>query len=225
MAEDYTTKTVEVRALEPHEDAEITLFDAPFEGVIANVTFTPSEDIKGAYYTRALHLQSKRNGQERMVADIQLDSTDILLPGNERHNARLTMPPSALLVREGDSLVWSSIGSVGEGLTVPEATVEIVFEQKVVTGDPSSPEYWRDSVPNYWIGKKVLIEHCHRDIHGPNRMSGSGSLYFWEDVGTFRGADSEVFQVSIDPIEHGNLPRDTGFLLTQTMQLKLTENQ
>ncbi len=47
MAEEFTTRTAGVRRLEPKEDVELPLVEAPFNGLIANVTFTPSEDIRG----------------------------------------------------------------------------------------------------------------------------------------------------------------------------------
>jgi hypothetical protein len=96
VAEQYTTKTVQVRSLEPREDAEIPLFEAPFDGLIANVTFTPSEEIRGAYTSRGeLQLYvDPRAGSRHIVSSIQLGSPEILLPGGERHNAPLLMPPS-----------------------------------------------------------------------------------------------------------------------------------
>jgi hypothetical protein len=228
VAEQYTTKTVQVRSLEPREDAEIPLFEAPFDGLIANVTFTPSEEIRGAYTSRGeLQLYvDPRAGSRHIVSSIQLGSPEILLPGGERHNAPLLMPPVSLRVREGDSLVWSSIGSVGEGLEVPASEVEVVFERKDIAEDASPPELWRECVPAHWIGKDVLVEHGHRDIHGPRRpRGGSYNLYTWESVGTFEEADLEVIAVRVHTIEHGRLPRDTGFPYTQVIRLKLMEDE
>ena len=225
MAEEHATRAAEVRNLEPHEDAEIPLFDAPFDGLIANVTFTPSEDIWGAYYTRELQLHvHPKAGNQHVVCSIQLGTDEVLLPGGEGHNAHLLMPPVSLRVQEGDELVWSSIGSVGEGLAVPTGTVEVVFERKEIAEYASPPELWRDCVPDYWIGKDLLVESTHRDIHGPNRMRGGGDLYTWESVGTFKEADLEVMEITVHPIEHGRLPRDTGFPYTQVLTLKLMED-
>ena len=222
----HTTKTVQVRRLEPHEDAELPLFDAPFDGLIANVTFTPSEEIRGAYSGRELQLYVEpKAGSRHIVSTIQLGSDEVLLPGDEKHNARLLFPPNALKVREGDALLWSSIGSVGEGLAVPSGTVEVVFESKEVPEGTITLERLRECVPDYWVGKNVLVEYLSRDIHGPNRIQGRASVYNWEVVGTFLKADRRVIAVRVHPIEHGRLPRDTGFPYYRVGQLKLMESE
>jgi hypothetical protein len=120
---------------------------------------------------------------------------------------------------------FSSIGSVGEGLSVPPATVEIVFERKQIAENASRPELWRDYVLDYWTGKDVLVEYGHREIHGPNRARGSFTLYHWENIGRFLGADSTALQVSVHPIEHGTLPRATHYPFTRVTRLKLMENE
>ncbi len=228
MAEGYTTRTVAVRRLEPKEDAEIALFEAPFDGLIANVTFTPSKDIRGAYYTRQLDMSVFRNGsRHHAVGSIQLGTDEVLLPGGEKHNARLHMPPVSLRVHEGDSMVWSSIGSVGEGLAVPEGVVEVVFERKDTPySDTYSPDLWRQYVPDYWIGKDMLLRYHDQDIHEAKRTArGPFSSQYHEYVGTFQGADSEMLQVAVHPIEHGRLPRDTGFPYGHVDNLKLMEDK
>jgi hypothetical protein len=40
MTEEQLTKTAEIREREPHGDVELLLFEAPFDGFIANVAFT-----------------------------------------------------------------------------------------------------------------------------------------------------------------------------------------
>lgn len=227
MAQGHTTMTAEVRRLEPFENAEIPLFEVPFDGLIANVTFTPSEDLQGAHYTRQLDISVHRDGaRHHAVGMIQLGTDEVLLPGGERHNAYLSFPPVSLRVTEGDTLVWSSIGSVGEGLAVPSGTVEVVFERKDTPCSPTySPELWKEYVPDYWIGKDVLVEYHDRDIHGPNVPTGSFSSRQYEDVGTLRGADSRVLQVSVHPKEHGRLPRNTGYPWAQITHVKLMEDQ
>ncbi len=137
----------------------------------------------------------------------------------------LLFPPVSLRVREGDGLVWSSIGSVGEGLAVPEGSIEIVFERKDIPEDAPQPELWRACIPNYWIDKDVLVMSHEREVHGPNAPTGSFSAYTWEDVGTLRGADYEQLEVSVHPKEHGRLPRDTGFPYTRVAHLKLMEDE
>lgn len=71
----------------------------------------------------------------------------------------------------------------------------------------------------------MLVESTHRDIHGPNRMRGAGDLYTWEFIGTFAEADIEVLGITVHPIEHGRLPRDTGFPYTQVLSFKLMEDE
>jgi hypothetical protein len=131
------------------------------------VVFTPSEDVQGAYYTHQLDLSVHRDGAlHHALGSIQLGTDRVLLPGGEKHNAHLYFPPISLRVHEGDALVWSSIGSVGEGLAVPEGVVEIVFERKDTPDRPTySPELWSEYVPDYWIGKDALVEVNNRDIH------------------------------------------------------------
>lgn len=226
MAVEHVTKTAEVRRLEPHEDAEIPLFKVPFDGVIANVTLTPSEDIHGAYYTRQLDLSAHRGGSlDHAVGTVQLGSTDILLPGGERHNVHLYMPPINLRVSEGDALVWSSIGSVGEGLEVPTCEVEVVFERKDISDDATPPRLWRECVPDYWIGKKVWVHYNDVDVHSMMMAGRTFSSSAQDYVGTFQGADDEILQVAVDPLEHGMLPRDTGFPYGHVDQLKLMEGE
>ena len=222
----YSTIAADVKELGSHEDAEIRLFEAPFDGIISNVTFTPSKDVQGKYYSRQLDLRvHTTEGGHRAVSTIQLGSDEILLPSGEKHNAHLLMPPTSLPINQGDYLVWSSIGSVGEGLVVPSGQVEIVFEQKDIADGESLHERWRQCVPEYWRGKKVLIEYQDQDVHGPNRPTGEFSTYVWEDVGIFLGADSRVLQIAVDAKEHGRLPRDTGYRYEQVTELKLMENQ
>ena len=48
-------------------------------------------------------------------------------------------------------------------------------------------------------------------------------MYTWEHTGTFLEANAEVLAVAIDPIEHGRLPRETGFGWEQVAQMKLVE--
>ena len=105
MTEEHVTITAKIRKLEPHEDVVLPLFEAPFDGVIANVAFTPSVDLRGAYNTRQLQLVVNRDGGQHMGADIQLGSVEILLPGGERHNSQLHFPPISLRVHAGDVLV------------------------------------------------------------------------------------------------------------------------
>ncbi len=225
VADGHTTMTAEIEGLDPHEDSEIRLFEAPFDGLIANIAFTPSEDVQGRYYTRQLNLGVQRkDGGRHVVALVQLGSDEIMLPGGERHNAHLLVPPVSLRVREGDYLVWSSIGSVGEGLAVPAGSVEVVFERRDIAADASPPELWRNCVPDYWIGKHVLVQYNDRDIHGPNAPKGEFSTYTWEDVGTFRDADAEVLQITVHPREHGRLPRDTAYPYERVTYLKLMEH-
>ena len=133
VAEGYTTRRAKIKELDPHEDAEIRLFEAPFDELIANVAFIPSEQLQGHYYTRQLTLSVYgKNSKRYVVALVQLGSNEILLPGGERHNAHLLMPPTSLRVREGDSLVWSSIGSAGDGLAVPASSVEVALSGRTL---------------------------------------------------------------------------------------------
>jgi hypothetical protein len=46
VAEKYITKMAKVKRLEPHEDSEIPLFEAPINGPIVNFTFAPSEELQ-----------------------------------------------------------------------------------------------------------------------------------------------------------------------------------
>ena len=227
MAENHITQVAEVRSLEPFEDAEIHLFAAPVDGLITNVAYTPSEDVHGAYYTRQLQLyvepKADDRGYRRVVSNIQLGTTEVLLPGRESHNAHLHFPPNSLWVNEGDSLLWSSIGSVGEGLAVPSGTVEIAFEQKQISEELAPPELWVECIPNYWIGKKVWIEYADKNIHELEERGGSFSVHEDEYVGTFEGVDTEILNLALDPIEHGKLPRKTGFPWEQVIQMKLVE--
>jgi len=218
--------TAEVRRLEPFEDAEIPLFEAPFDGLIANVSFTPSEDVRGAYYTRQLDLSVHRDGaRHHGMGSINPSTDQVLLPGGERHNAHLSFPPVSLRVVEGDMLVWSSIGGVGEGLALPEGVVGVVFERKDTPYSPTySPELCREYVPDYWVGKDVLVEYHDSDIHGPNMPRGSFSTRLYENVATFRGGDSRVLQVSVHPKEHGHLPQTTGYPWARIAHLKLMED-
>jgi hypothetical protein len=227
MPEEHTTMTAEVRRLEPLEDAEIPLVEAPFDGLIANVAFTPSEDVQGAYYTRQLSLSVHRDGAlHHAVGSIQLGTDEMLLPGGERHNVPLLFPPISMRVHEGDALVWSSIGSVGEGLAVPEGVVEIVFERKDTPDRPTySPELWREYVPNFWISKDVWLRYSDHDIHSPQMRGETFSHQEWEAAGTFQGADSKILKVAVYPLEHGHLPRNTGFPYDQVVRMKLVEDE
>lgn len=204
MTKAHVTKTAEIRALEPYEDANLPLFEAPFDGLIANVAFTPSEDLRGAYYTRQLQLNVNRDGGQHMVGDIQLGSDEILLPGGEMHNAQLHFPPISLRVREGDALSWSSIGSVGEGLAVPAGQVEVLFERKEIAEDTSPSELWAQCVPDCWIGKKVWLEYHDKDVYSLMRKGGSFSSTAHEYVGTFQGADTDILKIAIDPLEQAS---------------------
>lgn len=221
MADEYTTRIAQVRSIEPREDVEIALLEAPFDGLIANVTLTPSEDIRGAYYTRSLQLIV----HPKVVANLSLESNDVLLPGGEKHNMRMKLPTSSLRVRAGEPLLWSSIGSAGEGLAVPESSVELIFEQKDIPESLSPPELWIHCVPNYWIGKKVLVQHEYGITSSPEHGRGAYSAYISEHAGTFQGADSNVLQVRLDPIEHGRLPRNAGFPWQSAVEIKLIEDE
>lgn len=227
MENEHSTMVADVRALEPFEDVELPLFEAPFEGLITNISFTPSEDVRGAYYTRQLQVYVEPTqggrGNRRVISNIQLGTTEVLLPGGERHNAHLHFPPNSLWVNEGDSLLWSSIGSVGEGLAVPSGTVEIAFEQKQISEELSPPELWVECIPNYWIGKKVWIEYADKNIHELEERGGSFSVHEDEYVGTFEGVDTEILKLALAPIEHGKLPRKTDFPWEQVIQMKLVE--
>ncbi len=227
MNEKYTTKTAEIRGFDPHEDAEIPLFEAPFDGLIANVTYTPAEDIQGAHDTRSLHLiHHPRAGYDRKtVANLWLEAADVLLPGGERHNVRMSFPPVSLKVHDGEPLLWSSLGSVGVGLAVPAGTVEIIFERKQIADDLSPPELWAQCVPDYWIGKKVLVKHTSKGTPRPEHGPGAYSKYEWELTGTLEGADSQILKIEVDPIEHGHLPRKGGLPLRRVEQIKLLENE
>jgi hypothetical protein len=225
MTEKHITKTAEVRGIDPHEDAEILLFEAPFNGLIANVAFTPSEDVRGAYYTRELQLYSKlKAGGGHLVSSIQLSGDDIWLPSGERHHAQLLFPPASLRVREGDAQSWSSIGSVGEGPAVPAGTVEVVFERKQIDEDLAPPELWAACVPNYWIGKQVLVKHESSHTPAPGGPTGATQAYYWEHIGTVHSADSESFNVVAEPLEHGRLPRNVGYRWQEVRQVKLVED-
>ena len=188
MTEQYVIKSAEIPRIGDHDDFETVLVEAPFDGLIANALYVPAENIQGAYYTRQLNLSVHRDGKiHHAVSTIQLNSNDVLLPAVERHRADLLMPPISMRICKGDSLVWSSIGSVGEGLEVPDSRIEITFERKSIFEDASLPDLWRQCVPEYWLGKDVRVTHHDRDIVSPRHAFTSTAF---ESTGTFLGADT-----------------------------------
>jgi hypothetical protein len=80
-------------------------------------------------------------------------------------------------------------------------------------------------MPDYWIGKKVWVEYHDQDVFSLMRKDGSFSSTSHEYVGTFNGADTEFLTITIDPLEHGKLPRRAGFKWSQVTAMKLMENQ
>lgn len=182
------SKSVKIPPIGEHEDFEATLVEAPFDGLIANATYAPSKSIQGAYYARQLNLSVHPGGKiHHIVAPIQLNSDEILLPAGERHNVDLLMPPVSMRVRKGDSLVWSSIGSVGEGQEVAASEIEITFERKDVVEDTPLLDLWKQCVPTFWVGKDVWVIHHDRDIVSPRYAFTSTEF---ETKGTFLGADT-----------------------------------
>jgi hypothetical protein len=226
VAEKYSTMMTEVRKLEPFEDVEIPLFEVPFDGLIANITLIPSDDIQGKHLTRQLDISRhlKAVGR-RALSSVQLGSDEILLPAGERHNARLQFPPQHLQVREGDELVLHSSGSGGEGLTVPACTMEVVFEQRQIHEELSPPELCIACIPDYWVGKKLLVKYYEQNVQQLRQGSGAFSTTAHEYVGTFLGATVEGLEVVIDQLEHGRLPRNTLFPWGRVTQTKLMENE
>ena len=128
-------------------------------------------------------------------------------------------------MREGDALVFHSIGSVGEGLAVPACTVEVIFEPKRIPEALIPPELWVACIPDYWIGKKVFLEYADKDVHQLGQSGGVFSAESHEYVAMLHGADEEVVQVAIEPLEHGRLPRNAGFRWGHITEMKLMEDQ
>lgn len=197
VAEEYVTQSAEIPSLKKYEDCDIVLFEAPFDGLIANAVFTPSEYIQGAYYTRSLqlHVRSQDDGNH-VVTDLSLDSDDVLLPGYRSQNLSMIFPPVSVRVRKNDSIVWSSIGSVGEGLIVPSSEVKILFEKRDVEENVSLPVLWRSCVPSYWIGKDIQVTYHDRDIVSPR---GNFSSTFLAITGNLLDADTSGIRLRVQP--------------------------
>ena len=218
MEEKYVTRSAETPALGEREDCDDVLLEAPFDGLIANVAFTPSQDIQGAYYTRSLQLHARSQASSHIVTHLSLDSDDLLLPSDERQSLPMLFPPVSLRVREGDSLVWSSIGSVGEGLAVPTGSVEILFERREISEYASLPGLWRSCVPSYWINKSVQVIHHDRDIVGPRS---NFSSTFFETTGYLLGADTSGIRLQIRSDENDESAKETLLFFNRVEKLKL----
>lgn len=197
VAEEYVTQSAEIPSLKKYEDCDIVLFEAPFDGLIANAVFTPSEYIQGAYYTRSLQLHVRsQDDSNHVVTNLSLDSDDVLLPGDRSQNLSMIFPPVSVRVRKNDSIVWSSIGSVGEGLTVPSSEVEILFEKRGIVENVPLPVLWRSCVPSYWIGKSVRVTYHDRDIVSPRS---DFSSTFLTVTGKLLGADTSGVRLQVQP--------------------------
>lgn len=219
MTEEYVTRSAETPTIGEHEDCDAILLEAPFDGLIANIAFTPSQDIQGAYYTRSLQLRVRpQAGSSHVVTHLSLDSDDVLLPGGERQNLSVLFPPVSLRVREGYSLVWSSIGSVGKGLAVPTGSVEVLFERREIKEDAPLPGLWRSCVPSYWINKNVQVIHHDRDIVSPRS---NFSSTFFETTGNLLGADTSGIRLQVQSDESGETAKERLLFFNRVEKLKL----
>lgn len=92
MSEDRETVRVQIPAAEPTEDTETEVYTAPGDVLIANVVYTPAEDIRGDW-DRPRYMQLRVGKLDepggRYVADASAQQSDFHLPASVAQNAEL----------------------------------------------------------------------------------------------------------------------------------------
>lgn len=214
MNEDRETVRVQIPAAGPTEETEIEVFTAPSDVLIANVVYTPADDIRGDWdRPRYMQLRVGKFDEPggRYIADASAQQSNFYLPANVAQNADLVWT-NRLRVRGEETLYWSSHivrSHFADGIPDPGGTVEVLLEP--AKADESSAARL---VPEYWRGKTLAIDHRLSKI-----PPGGGTVYHAEHVGRLveatdggialevetpqtLGIDRETYEIPYDRIMH-----------------------
>lgn len=214
MNESRETVRVQIPPLEPTEEKETEVYTVPGDMLIANVVYTPADNIRGDWHRpRYMQLRVDRldEPEARYIADASAQQSAFFLPANVAQNAELVWA-NRLRVREGETLYWSShivSSHYTDGIPDPGGTVEVVLEPSRL--DESSPARL---VPEYWRDKKLGISYRLSEV-----PSGGGTVYMAAHVGRFveaadggialevetpqtLGVHRETYEISYDRITH-----------------------
>jgi hypothetical protein len=169
----YDVRSLEVGSLGPEQSGDTEVFSAPTDFLLANVVYTPADDIYGSFERpRFIHLgvreEDDRGG--RPLADASPQGDNFYLPAGVGQNLPLWWT-NRLAVREGESLYWTSrVLRDRPGVPDPGGTVEVVLEPRSAPGIPWSGWDWREYVPDYWINRYMWV--TYRDRPQPEIRSG-----------------------------------------------------
>jgi hypothetical protein len=204
MNEDRETVRVQIPAAGPAEETEIEVFTAPSDMLIANVIYTPADDIRGDWdRPRYMQLRVGRFSEpgSRYVADASAQTSAFYLPAGVPQNAELVWT-NRLRIREGETLYWSSHivrSRFADGIPDPGGTVEILLEPAKT--EESSPA---GLVPEHWRGKTLAIEHRIDKV-----PPGGGTAYVSNDIGRFVGATDGGIAVEVETPQTLGIDRET----------------
>jgi hypothetical protein len=111
-------------------DLNAAAVEAPFDGTVTGVTYTPTTAITGANTnTRSVSLVNK--GQDgtgtTVIATLQFNS-GTNAPAMDETAIPLSGTPANLVVAAGDELQWQST-HVGTGIADPGGRVEVTFNR------------------------------------------------------------------------------------------------
>src|SRR5215208_517765 len=129
----HETVQAQIPAAEPTEEKETEVYTAPGDMLIANVVYTPADDIQGDWdRPRYMQLRVGRFNETggRSVADASAQTSAFHLPAEVPQNLVLTWT-NRLYVCEGETLYWSSHiarSHHNDGIRDPGGIVEVVLE-------------------------------------------------------------------------------------------------
>jgi hypothetical protein len=178
MSKGHETVQVQIPPAEPTEEKETQVYTAADDMLIANVVYTPANDISGDW-DRPRYMQLRvgmfNESEGQYIADASAQTSDFYLPANVGQNAELVWT-NRLYVRKGETLYWSSHivrPTFDDGIPDPGGIVEILLEPANV--DESSPA---ELVPDFWQGKILGIEYRLSEV-----PHSSGTVYHSDHVG------------------------------------------
>jgi hypothetical protein len=218
------TKRVQLDSLGPTESKDTEVFTADHDGLIANVVYTPAEDIQGDRdHPRYIHLIVGSPGEQdgRIVADASAQGGDFYLPANRSQNAPLAwlIRPH---VREGETLFWRSFVLPSTPVIPdPGGTVEVVFEPKSLPELATGERDWSAYVPNYWQDRTLWLEYRDKD---PSELPpGGGGMYSWDFTGVFVDATETGIVLDVKTDKLGIASRQLTFLYRRLSQVRLLD--
>lgn len=217
MSEVRETVQAQIPAAEPTEERETEIYTAPGDMLIANVVYTPADDILGDWdRPRYMQLRVGRFNEAggRYLADASAQTSAFFLPAGVAQNAELVWT-NRLRIREGETLYWSSHivrSHYADGIPDPGGTVEVLFEPTNL--DDSSPSRL---VPQYWLGKTTGINYRLSEV-----PQGGGTAYHSDYVGRVVEATDRGIALDVETPQTLGRDRETyEFPYKQIMHVRL----